>query len=48
MHVGGKSLTIGFTKRRLWFVISLVKASGIHYYKEVSCVCVYSGFILKL
>lgn len=31
MCVGGTSLTIDFAKRRLWFVISLVMASGILY-----------------
>lgn len=31
MHVGGTSLAIDFAKRRLWFVISRVKASGILY-----------------
>lgn len=29
MHVGGTSLTTDFAKRRFWFVISLVKSSGI-------------------
>lgn len=31
MHIGGTSLTIDFAKRRLWFVISLVKASDLLY-----------------
>lgn len=31
MHVGGTPLAINFAKRKLWFMISLVKASGILY-----------------
>lgn len=31
MHVGGTSSAINFAKRRLRFVVSLVKASGILY-----------------
>lgn len=31
MHVGGTSSAINFAKRRLWFLVSLVKVSGILY-----------------
>lgn len=48
MHVGGMSLAVIFAKRKLWFVISLVKARSILYQKEIFCAYIYSGFVLKL
>lgn len=48
MHVGGMPLAVVFAKRKLWFVIALVKASSILYQKEIFCAYIYSGFVLKL
>lgn len=48
IRVGGMPLAVIFAKRKLWFMTSLVRAGNILYQKEIFCVYIYSGFVLKL